>query len=104
LPASVAAAFWLVVRACGAERKTAKAEGKVPTGQRWPQFWSRATSARNRKGCDGPLSLNLTARQASLYVAAEPSLAVIGSHLHLWLRRSSLLSLRETKDGGRYRD
>ena len=38
------------MRACGAEWKTAKAEGKVPAGQKWPQFWSECNKRKKAEG------------------------------------------------------
>jgi len=38
------------LRACGAEWKTAKAEGNVPAGQKWPQFWSACNKRKKAEG------------------------------------------------------
>jgi hypothetical protein len=38
------------MRACGAEWKSAKAEGKVPAGQKWPQFWSECNKRKKAEG------------------------------------------------------
>ena len=37
-------------RACGAEWKSVKAEGKVPAGQKWPQFWSECNKRKKAEG------------------------------------------------------
>ena len=38
------------IRACGADWKTAKAEGKVPAGQHWPQYWSECNKRKKAEG------------------------------------------------------
>jgi protein-disulfide isomerase len=37
-------------RACGAEWKQAKAEGKIPAGQKWPQYWSECNKRKKAEG------------------------------------------------------
>jgi protein-disulfide isomerase len=37
-------------RACGAEWKQAKAEGKIPVGQKWPQYWSECNKRKKAEG------------------------------------------------------
>ena len=38
------------IAACGADWKTAKADGKVPAGQHWPQFWSECNKRKKAEG------------------------------------------------------
>ena len=49
-PSGGRAAMVSRMRACGAEWKTAKAEGKVPAGQKWPQFWSACNKRKKAEG------------------------------------------------------
>jgi hypothetical protein len=49
-PSGGRAAMVSRMRACGAEWKTAKAEGKVPAGQKWPQFWSECNKRKKAEG------------------------------------------------------
>jgi len=37
-------------RACGAEWKADKAAGKIPTGQKWPQYWSECNKRKKAEG------------------------------------------------------
>jgi hypothetical protein len=37
-------------RACGADWKAAKAAGKIPTGQKWPQYWSECNKRKKAEG------------------------------------------------------
>ena len=37
-------------RACGAEWKAEKAAGKIPTGQKWPQYWSACNKRKKAEG------------------------------------------------------
>src|SRR5689334_9839592 len=37
-------------RACGAEWKADKAAGKIPAGQKWPQFWSECDKRKKAQG------------------------------------------------------
>jgi hypothetical protein len=37
-------------RACGAEWKEAKAAGKIPAGQKWPQYWSACDKRKKAEG------------------------------------------------------
>jgi hypothetical protein len=37
-------------RACGADWKAAKAEGKIPAGQKWPQYWSECNKRKKAEG------------------------------------------------------
>ncbi len=37
-------------RACGAEWKEAKAAGKIPAGQKWPQYWSECNKRKKAQG------------------------------------------------------
>jgi len=37
-------------RACGAEWKADKAAGKIPAGQKWPQFWSECDKRKKEQG------------------------------------------------------
>ena len=37
-------------RACGAEWKADKAAGKIPTGQKWPQYWSQCNKRKKAEG------------------------------------------------------
>ncbi len=37
-------------RACGAEWKAAKAAGKIPVGQKWPQYWSECNKRKKAEG------------------------------------------------------
>jgi len=37
-------------RACGAEWREAKAAGKIPTGQKWPQYWSECNKRKKAEG------------------------------------------------------
>src|SRR3984885_8380877 len=45
-PSGGRAAMVARMRACGADWETAKAEGKVPAGQHWPQFWSECNKRK----------------------------------------------------------
>jgi hypothetical protein len=38
------------LRACGAEWKAEKAEGKIPAGQKWPQYWSACNKRKKAEG------------------------------------------------------
>jgi hypothetical protein len=38
------------IKACGVEWKAAKAAGKVPAGQKWPQFWSECDKRMKAAG------------------------------------------------------
>lgn len=38
------------IKACGAEWKEAKAAGKVPAGQKWPQYWSECDKRKKAAG------------------------------------------------------
>jgi hypothetical protein len=49
-PSGGRAAMVARMRACGAEWKSAKAEGKVPAGQKWPQFWSECNKRKKAEG------------------------------------------------------
>jgi len=49
-PSGGRAAMVARMRACGAEWKSAKAEGKVPAGQKWPQFWSACNKRKKAEG------------------------------------------------------
>ena len=49
-PSGGRAAMVARTRACGAEWKTAKAEGKVPAGQKWPQFWRECNKRKKAEG------------------------------------------------------
>ncbi|MGO9045831.1 MAG: hypothetical protein ACLP19_27520 [Xanthobacteraceae bacterium] len=49
-PSGGRAAMVARMRACGAEWKTAKAEGNVPAGQKWPQFWSACNKRKKAEG------------------------------------------------------
>jgi len=37
-------------RACGADWKAAKAAGKIPAGQKWPQYWSECNKLKKAQG------------------------------------------------------
>ena len=37
-------------RACGADWKEAKAAGKIPAGQKWPQYWSECNKRKKAQG------------------------------------------------------
>jgi hypothetical protein len=37
-------------RACGAEWKADKAAGRVPAGQKWPQYWSECDKRKKAQG------------------------------------------------------
>jgi hypothetical protein len=37
-------------RACGAEWKADKAAGKIPAGQKWPQYWSACDKRKKAQG------------------------------------------------------
>jgi hypothetical protein len=37
-------------RACGAEWKADKAAGKIPAGQKWPQYWSECDKRKKAQG------------------------------------------------------
>jgi hypothetical protein len=37
-------------RACGAEWKADKAAGRIPAGQKWPQFWSACDKRKKAEG------------------------------------------------------
>ncbi len=37
-------------RACGKEWKADKAAGKIPTGQKWPQYWSECNKRKKAEG------------------------------------------------------
>jgi protein-disulfide isomerase len=37
-------------RACGAEWKADKAAGRIPVGQKWPQFWSECDKRKKAQG------------------------------------------------------
>jgi hypothetical protein len=37
-------------RACGAEWKADKAAGKIPAGQKWPQYWSECDKRKKTQG------------------------------------------------------
>jgi hypothetical protein len=37
-------------RACGAEWKADKAAGRIPAGQKWPQFWSECDKRKKAQG------------------------------------------------------
>jgi protein-disulfide isomerase len=49
-PSGGRAAMVARLRACGAEWKTAKAEGNIPAGQKWPQFWSACNKRKKAEG------------------------------------------------------
>jgi protein-disulfide isomerase len=49
-PSGGRAAMVARMRACGADWKTAKAEGKVAAGQHWPQFWSECNKRKKAEG------------------------------------------------------
>jgi len=49
-PSGGRAAMVARMRACGAEWKSVKAEGKVPAGQKWPQFWSECNKRKKAEG------------------------------------------------------
>ena len=49
-PSGGVAAMVARMRACGAEWKSAKAEGKVPAGQKWPQMLERVQQAQEGGG------------------------------------------------------
>ena len=38
------------IKACGAEWKADKAAGKVPAGQKWPQYWSECNKRKKAAG------------------------------------------------------
>jgi len=38
------------IKACGAEWKADKAAGKVPAGQKWPQYWSECDKRKKAAG------------------------------------------------------
>ena len=37
-------------RACGAEWKADKAAGRIPAGQKWPQYWSACNKRKKAEG------------------------------------------------------
>jgi len=37
-------------RACGAEWKADKAAGRIPAGQKWPQYWSACNARKKAQG------------------------------------------------------
>jgi hypothetical protein len=37
-------------RACGAEWKADKAAGRIPAGQKWPQYWSACNTRKKAQG------------------------------------------------------
>jgi hypothetical protein len=37
-------------RACGADWKADKAAGKIPAGQKWPQYWSECNKRKKAQG------------------------------------------------------
>ncbi len=37
-------------RACGADWKADKAAGKIPAGQKWPQYWSECNKRKKAEG------------------------------------------------------
>ena len=37
-------------RACGADWKADKAAGKIPAGQKWPQYWSECNTRKKAQG------------------------------------------------------
>jgi hypothetical protein len=37
-------------RACGKEWKADKAAGKIPAGQKWPQYWSECNKRKKAEG------------------------------------------------------
>jgi hypothetical protein len=37
-------------RACGKDWKAAKAAGKIPAGQKWPQYWSECNKRKKAEG------------------------------------------------------
>ena len=37
-------------RACGADWKADKAAGKIPAGQKWPQYWSECNKRKKEQG------------------------------------------------------
>ena len=37
-------------RACGADWKADKAAGRIPAGQRWPQYWSECNKRKKAQG------------------------------------------------------
>jgi hypothetical protein len=37
-------------RACGAEWKADKAAGRIPAGQKWPQYWSECDKRKKAQG------------------------------------------------------
>jgi hypothetical protein len=49
-PSGGRAAMVARMRACGADWKTAKADGRVPAGQHWPQFWSECNKRKKAEG------------------------------------------------------
>jgi hypothetical protein len=49
-PSGGRAAMVARLRACAADWKTAKAEGQVPAGQKWPQFWSACNKRKKAEG------------------------------------------------------
>ena len=49
-PSGGRAAMVARLRACAADWKTAKAEGHVPAGQKWPQFWSECNKRKKAEG------------------------------------------------------
>ena len=49
-PSGGRAAMVARLRACAADWHTAKAEGHVPAGQKWPQFWSACNKRKKAEG------------------------------------------------------
>jgi hypothetical protein len=49
-PSGGRAAMVARLRACGAEWKAEKAEGKIPAGQKWPQYWSACNKRKKAEG------------------------------------------------------
>ncbi len=49
-PSGGRAAMYARERACGAEWKAEKAAGKIPPGQKWPQYWSACNKRKKAEG------------------------------------------------------
>ena len=49
-PSGGRAAMYARERACGAEWRAEKAAGKIPAGQKWPQYWSACNKRKKAEG------------------------------------------------------
>ena len=38
------------IKMCGAKWRAAKADGKIPAGMTWPQYWSQCNTALKQRG------------------------------------------------------